>query len=294
LPCESKRTVARIMTLIAAFIWGTSFVVIRWGLLFISPMKFVFLRFLIAFIIFMLLSKFYFNARNFSKILFDRLILIAGIFNALGYIFQFIGQAYTYATNASLLVNLSSVFVAIIAHFLLGEKLTIFRASAIFLAFIGTLLLITELSSTTLFQRTFIGDLICLLSGLSWAFYIVLSKKIAYKEINEVLLLAVWFFYVVIFSAPFALLESSSNISFRALVAVLYTSIFCTAIAFLLWFKGLKILEAVTSSVYFLIEIVISAILEAIIFGLSFSIIKIIGAVLICVGIVLIDVSYHK
>ena len=282
------------MTLMAAFIWGTSFVVIRWGLLFISPMKFVFLRFLIAFITFILLSKFYFNERNLCKILFDRLILIAGIFNALGYIFQFLGQAYTYATNASLLVNLSGVFVAIIAHFLLNEKLTMFRAGAISLAFIGTIMLITELSPTTLFQRTFIGDLICLLSGLSWAFYIVLSKKVAYKKINEISLLAVWFFYVVTFSAPFALLEKTSNISFQAFIAVLYTSIFCTAIAFLLWFKGLKILEAVTSSVYFLIEIIISAIFEAIIFGLYFSTIKIVGAILICLGIILIDISYHK
>jgi len=289
-----NRTTARLMSLSAAFIWGTSFVVIRWGLLFLPALQFVFLRFLVAYLLMILILFWNGNIKGHLSILTSKPVIITAIFNAMGYIFQFIGQQYTSATNASLLINLSSVFVAVFAHIFLSEKLSIMGILGVISAFTGAGLLITKGSVAGIFTEHTIGDLICLLSGLSWAIYILESKKVSRKDINDLQLLSVWFLYLTLFSAPLSFLSGFKAINYEALLAVLYTSIFCTVIGFLLWYNGLKILEATTSSIYFMIEIIVSGVLEVAIFGVSLSPIEIVGGIIAIVGVIITDLSFSR
>lgn len=289
---KSNRIVGRALTLTAAGFWGTSFVIIRWGLIYLPAMEFLFLRFSLSFLIIFAVMFITSGLGEFKKAIFSREITLAGILNSLGYALQFMGQQYTKATNASLLINLSGVFVAIIAHYYLEEKLNQISVVGITIAFIGAFLLITKGELIDIFTHSFIGDLLCLLSGLSWALYIVKSKEIATRDFKDEQLLAIWFLHVTVFSFPFMLLQGYKPVTVSGWIAIAYTSIICTILAFQFWFKGLKILEATTSSIYFIIEVAISAVLESIIFGLSLNYPEIIGAISLILGVLLTDFSF--
>ena len=289
-----NRTIARVMAFLAAILWGTSFVIIRWGLLFVPALQFVLLRFLFASLIIIIILSKNGQLRGVLNVLTSKSVIIASIFNALGYIFQFLGQQYTRATNASLLINLSGVFVAVLAHFLLKEKLSTLGEIGVTAAFVGASLLITKGDIAGFFSLYFLGDFLCLLAGFFWAIYIVESKKITEKKFNDLQLLAAWFLYTTIFSAPLAIYQGIVFLTIEAILAILYTAVFCTVIAFLFWFGSLKGLEATTSSIYFIIEVIISAILEQIIFGLNLTFIEIFGACLAVIGVIITDISFSK
>lgn len=286
-----RRTVGRIYSISAATLWGTSFVVIRWGLQYVPAMQFVALRFFFAFLMAFIYTIYVGELKEFFSLFLTPYILFTSILNAGGYIFQFLGQQFTSATNASILINTSAIFAAILAHFYLNERINRVRALTISAALFGVFLLITGGRLESIFTKYFLGDLLCLVAGAIWGAYIVASKKVDVRG-NEAPLLATWFLYTSVISSPLALIQGISPLKLNAVLAIIYLSLFCSFIAFFLWFKGLKILEATTSSIYFLLEVVISAFLEEIVFGLEFGLIELIGALLTIVGVVLTDLSF--
>ncbi len=289
-----RRRFARGLILLSGVFWGTSFPVIRLGLIYFGSFIFLFLRFLIAVVLLVPLLYFW-GKRGFLELLRDRFVVFTGVLNALGYLFQFIGQNYTYASNAALFINTSPIFTAISAHYVLRERLTVKRILAIVLAFVGAFIIIVD-SYGRSFTLSVLGDFLCLLSGLSWGIYITYSKKIADRG-DQLMLVASWFVITAVFTFPFAVYDVFlGNYEFNLLSVsiIVYTSVVCTVLAFLSWFKGLSVLEASTSSVYFMVEILISMVLEYLMFGTVFTLFMLLGAGLVILGVYLTDRFYES
>lgn len=286
-----SRKLARIMVLTSAILWGTSFPVIRAGLMYISPILFLFLRFSVATII--LFSALFVKNTKFDFRKIDSLVVLAGILNALAYTFQFVGQKFTYATNAALMVNTSPIFTAIFAHFILEEKLTKPRAGAIVLTFLGASIVVLGSGQTLEFR--IIGDVLCLLAGVSWGLYMVEAKRIREKRhMDELGLLFIWFLFVTLISGVTLPMESPRiEVNTWSLFAIFHTAILCSVIPYILWYKALKSLEATSSANYFMLEIVISALIEAVFLGLILSASLVIGAALVITGVYLVDYFYR-
>jgi len=286
-----RRNIARAMIILSAVLWGTSFPVIRVGLMFMSPIVFLFLRFSLATLI--LFSILLIRGIRLSPRRMGGLVGLAGIMNAFAYALQFVGQKYTYATNAALMINTSPIFTAISAHFLIEERLTKERIGAIAITFIGAGMVI--LGSATTLKLRILGDLICLLAGAIWGIYVTEAKKIRESSFDELELLAIWFLYVAVLGGlvlPFEKIYFSMSII--AMFAVIYTAVMCTVLPFLLWYKALRILEASTSSNYFMLEIVVSAVVEMVFIGLLVTPTMIMGAIMIIIGVYLTDYFYTK
>lgn len=288
--CLSRRA-ARIKVITSATLWGSSFPIIRIGLIYISPVLFLFLRFSVAAVMLLLILSITNVKFRFHKI--DSLILLSGILNAAAYAFQFVGQKFTYATNAALMVNTSPIFTAIFAHFLLKEKLTKPRVGAIALTFFGVS--IVTLYSGQVLEFRIVGDVLCLLAGISWGLYMTLAKKIrGDNRFDELELLFIWFLFTAALGGivlPFEGLRITINV--WSLFAILYTAVMCSIIPYMLWYKALKSLEATSSANYFMLEIIISAIIEAMFLGLSFSVSLIVGAALVVAGVYFVDYFYR-
>ena len=288
------RVKARFLLVLTAILWGTSFPVIRYGLIYLPTFTFLTLRFSLATLILALWIIASRKGRALTAMLRDRFVIFTGVLNALGYAFQFIGQNYTYATNASLLINTSPIFTAITAHFILDEKMNKLRGGAILLAFIGSAIIIIESYGRAL---TFgaLGDFLCLLAGFFWGIYVTYSKKLAHEETDDVILLSSWFAITTILAVPFSIIEIATQpikIETIAIAVIFYVAIACTVVAFSLWFIALKIMEASTSSAYFILEILVSAILESIMFKTTITYTTITGAILVVTGVYLTDLFY--
>lgn len=262
------------------------------GLQYLDPIFFVFTRFTLSTLFLLLLIPLRGNFNSFIKMISDRFLIFVSMLNAIGYILQFIGQDYTYATNAALLINTSPVFTALTAHFVVKEKLTKSRLTAIFLSIFGVYYLITNGNMLIEPSPRVIGDLLCLLAGFSWGTYVTFSKKLTWDERDEISLLAVWFLYTALLSSPLLLFSRSSEINIVSVSVILYTVFICTITPFFLWYQALKTMGATSSSVYFLLEVIVSAIIETLFIQSIISTSLIIGGLLTALGVYLTDKLY--
>lgn len=285
-----SKSVGRTLTIAAAVLWGSSFPVIRFGLQYVDPFTFVTLRFLVASIIllsFVAVSKKEVK-RSFASYLKNKDLVLLGFINSLGFLLQFIGQEITTATKAAMLINTNVIFVAIISFFVLREKMTLKRASGIIIALVGITLIISNGDLAFIYSGTLIGDLIVFLASILWGFYIVMMKKFAVKQLKLLPFLSAMIFYTflfnLIFSIPF--LTAIPFDSIEAIFAILHTGIMCTAIAFMLWFKGLEQIEATSSSVYLLLEVLTAAFLAYLFLSESITWGLVVGGFLLFVGII--------
>jgi len=290
--------IGRILTITAAILWGTSFPVIRFGLQYVNPFSFVTARFLVASIILLVVifvkqKKVKFTI--FKQYFLNKHIAILGFINSLGFIFQFIGQTLTTATKAAMLINTNVIFVALISYFVLHEKMTIKRGIGIIIALLGIMLIISEGNVNFLYSGTIIGDAIVFSASILWAVYIIEMKKSAVENYDYLMFISAMIFYTflfnMIFSIPF--LSFTFVSSFEAIYAILHTGILCTAIAFLLWFKGLEYIDATSSSIYMLLEVLTAALISNVFLSEQITLGLVIGGFLLFMGII-IEENYDK
>lgn len=286
--------VAQSITLLAAFFWGTSFIVVEFGLELINPIWFAQFRFLIASLgalsVVVILKKHI--ERTF---LFSSWVWLLGLFNALGFLGQFIGQTMTNATKTALLINLNLVTVAILSTLLLGEYFSRMKGFAVLLSIFGFFLLTTNGELSQLQSGEFVGDMFALAGGFAWAFYIVTNKKVVLSpKIDVVTLTACVMLTTTVVMVPFTLIFGGINpgvfnIGVEGVWYIVYLGIFCNVIPFTLWTFGLRHLPTTTSTIILLTEVVVAAVLAMILLHEFLTIVGIFGGILIVLAIFLIS-----
>lgn len=284
---QEKRKKALILTVLAGVLWGTSFPAIQLGLNYVDPYTFVFLRFLLASIIMFLIVLVKKGHRlEFEK---NRVIFFLGIANGVAYLLQYIGMQSTSASKSSLLVNLSAIWVAILSSLILKEKLGTKRAMGIFFGILGVFLITTNLDFKTLGQGAIVGDLLVLLSGVVWAFFIVYNKKLV-SNIKDVIQPITWIIFLTLLPLIPSLYFSTSSplqLSIEAWLVIAYTAVFCWVIPYYLWSEALKSISAVSSTIILLTEVIVALAISPIILpNNSLTLISGMGAFAIIVAII--------
>ena len=286
---ENEKKEALLLTIIASSLWGTSFPAIKIGLQFMDAYSFVFLRFFFAALIMFAIVLFSKKITlNFNK----RLVFFLGLINGIAYILQYIGMSYTSASKASLLVNLTVVWVALLDPLVLKEKIGRTKIIGVILSFLGIVLVTTNLDFQSLRNGTMIGDIIVIASGILWAIFILYNKPLVNESKNLLMSLTWLLFFTIIPLIPLVpfTAEKFLTLPLDAWIAIFYTAIFCWNIPYYIWSKGLKKISPVTSSVILLNEIIVSIIISTILLGESLTTFTGIGAVLIAFAILLVSI----
>jgi drug/metabolite transporter (DMT)-like permease len=250
---------------------------------------FVFLRFLVASLIMLLVLLL---TKNFSfKFNKKRLILFLGVINGLAYLLQYIGMVSVNAAESSLLINLNAVWVALLSPIVLKDHLGGKKVVGVMVSFLGVVLMTTRLDFASLGQGAVFGDLLVIAAGAIWAIFTVYSKPLV-KDSKNLLQSMTWL--LVLTLLPLLLPASFSAGSFVTLpldawLAILYTAVICWVIPYYLWMKGLKHLSPVTSSVVLLTEIIAAVIIATLVLGEVLTVISGVGALFIIVAILLVS-----
>ncbi len=288
----STKAKAVFITILAGALWGTSFPIIKIGLQTIDPITFVFWRFLISALVLTLamaaLKKFSFKVAD------KRLIIFLGIANAAGYLLQYVSMPYTTAAKAALFINLSAMWVAILSPKLLGEKLTPKKVAGVLVGVLGLVFVSTNLDFSSLAQGQLTADALLIISGLTWALFMIYNKKLVMNSTAANFQSMTWVLIFTFLSiAPFAVFAGPGffALSLWAWGAILWTAIVCWVIPYYLWLEGLKHLSASTSTVLLLSEIVIAVLASIVILREPVTIFSSIGAMLIVVAIVLVSIK---
>jgi len=207
----------------------------------------------------------------------------------MGYLFQFLGLEYTTAAKTALLIDLNVIVVAILSWKIFGESFGLRKQLGVVLGAVGAALITTNGDLSGLAQGQLKGDLFAFVSGLIFALFIVIHKRLQMQrdrnviEMSSVVMLAT---AIVLF--PAALLLGGLNMRNISVVGwgwVAFTAIACTVIPYALWISALKAVTATIASVVGLLEIVAAMVLSTVLLGEGYSTATLLGAILVLLSI---------
>ncbi len=287
---SSNKAKAVFFTILAGALWGTSFPIIKVGLKTIDPFTFLFWRFLVSCVtlavVMLMLKKFQF------KIADKKLIILLGIANGAGYLLQYVGMPYTTAAKAALFINLSAMWVAILSPKLLGENISPKKVAGVLFGLVGIVFVSTNLDFSSLSQGQLAADALLIVSGVTWALFMVYNKKLVMNSTSATFQTMTWVLIFTFLSiAPFSVLSGPGffALSGWAWAAIVWTAIVCWVIPYYLWLEGLKHLSASTSTVLLLSEIVVAVVASVVILKEPITIFSSVGAFFIVIAIALVS-----
>lgn len=223
-----SRSGADLSMLLVAFIWGTTFVIVKSGLNDIEPFLFLGLRFLIAFLVLAVLAWPHMRRVNRSTWLTGSLL---GLFLFIGYTFQTIGLKYTTSSNAGFITGVSVVLVPMMDALLKRQMPALRTIITVMIAAVGLYLLSFQSGSFHLSK----GDGLVLVCAFGFAFHIILVDRLSHRH-NAVAITGIQILFVGLVCMTIGAVTESwpHHLTVNAARAILVTSVFATSLAFLL------------------------------------------------------------
>lgn len=267
-------------------IWAGTFVATKIVLEEISPAISALYRYCIASFILLVID--YRNSERIKGADYPLLIFLGATGVTLYYLLQHYGIKYTNATDAAILISLSPVFIGVISGVLLREKLKRITLIGLSLAFIGCILVITN--GTESYQDNearLWGDILILLTAVSWAFYSVYGKKLLkHYSIRTIVKYTTWIGTLLLI--PFCLPElnpaTNFSLSITGWLNLIYLGGLASVYGYLAWCRALTKLPAVTVGSYLYFRPLLTGIIAAMIVHENIGPSVIIGGFFIVLG----------
>ena len=260
---NSKKFLGAVFLSTSASIWGGMFVVVKIVVEYIPPIELVWLRYLIALFFltcFGLARKI--KWRIARKDLF--LVFLVGLIgNTISIVTQETGTWLSSAQLGAVITSATPTCLIIFAWLLLKERITLIKVVSIIMATAGVVMIV---GIHVTGAQSVLGVLSLVVAALTWAIMSVLIKKIPRKY--DPLQITIYTTLVAILClTPFVLRNFSvfHNIcftDFRIAFSLLYLGLISTAFAFVMWNKGLQLMNASSSGLFFLLQPIVGTLLS--------------------------------
>jgi len=274
--------------LIAAALWGGMYVVSKVVLDVVPPFTLLTLRLLLGVLalapFILRQGRIKFTGRQWA------LVLGVGLIGyGISLAFQFIGTKLSTAANGALVTSATPAFILLFAAWILKERITLQRLAALVLATIGVIIVIDP-RNARLSPEMFWGNISLVAAALTWALYSVLVRKVT-RGLAVLPVSLVTFLGGVTLTLPASFIELKfiglGDISFGAILGILYIGVISTALAMFLWNSAFARLEASVASLTFFAQPVVGVGLGALILGEQLTDTFLIGGIMIGLGLFL-------
>ena len=237
--------------MLVTFLWSTSFIIIKLGLVDIPPITYAGLRYGLAFLIFfpfILKKKYIGEIKQLSAPQWKQLLLLGLIFYTFTQGAQFVGLSLLPSVTVSLLLNFTPIIVAVAGIFLLNEKPS-------FRQWIGSILFIIGIVAyffpISLLENKGLGLAVMFFGVLANAGAALLGRDINKKK--NVSPLVITFISmgvgaIILIIVGFAL-NGLPELSLKNWLFLFWLAGINTAFAFTLWNLTLRSLTAMESSI---------------------------------------------
>lgn len=242
---------AILQALLVTFLWSTSWVLIKVGLVHIPALTFAGLRYSVAFLCllpFALSANSVSTFKQLSKSDWLHLILLGIIFYAVTQGAQFLALAYLPAVTTTLLLNLTTITVALMGIGLLAEYPNRFQWGGVCLNLIGIVIYFYPIDLPT---SQIIGVVIAIIGVLANAGSSILGRYVNRSaSISPLQVTAVSMGVgAVILLGSGAFIQGFPQLTLTHWAIIGWLAVINTAFAFTLWNRTLQILSAVESSI---------------------------------------------
>jgi len=279
--------------LLVTFLWSTSFIIIKWGLIEIPPITYAGLRYIIAFLCFIpfVAKRKYINEIKVLKpAQWKKLILLGFVFYTFTQGAQFLGLSLLPSVTVSLMLNFTPIIVAVMGIFMLSEKPLILQwfGSALFIVGI-----ITYFFPISLIGNQGVGLAIMFIGVLANAGAAVIGRDInRNKNISPLIVTFISMGVGAIILITIGLsMDGLPEISFKTWMFLIWLAAVNTAFAFTLWNVTLRSLTAMESSIINGTMLIQIAVLAWYFLDENISFQKGIGMVIAAIGAVLVQIK---
>jgi drug/metabolite transporter (DMT)-like permease len=247
----SRHTIGVLEGLFVAFLWSSSYVLIKLGLKSIPALTFAGLRYILAvgvLVPFVLRSSSFGALKALSLRDWFNLILLGIVWYALTPGSQYLGLKFLPAVTVSMLINFAPIVVALSGMVLLGESLTREQWGGIGLYLVGLVIYFLPASLGT---TKLVGLAIMIICVLSNAGSTVLGRYVNHDE--QIPSVVVTFVSMAV--GAIALLaggltyQGLPTLSINGWGLVVVLAVVNTALAYTLWNRALQVLTAVEASI---------------------------------------------
>lgn len=290
---NSQKLLGSILLSLSACIWGGMFVVVKFIVGDVGPLQLVWLRYLVAILALVFFSiikreKWHLNWHDL------RLVILVGIIgNVISIVAQETGTWLSSAQTGAVITSATPTFMVIFARIILKERLTKTKVVSVLMATIGVIMIVgIHLTGSNILW----GVLSLILAALTWALMSVLITLIkSYSSLQITIMSTV---VAIICLTPFVLANSNAlvRINFvepKIILGLLYLGIISTAGAFVMWNKGLTMVKASVSGLFFLLQPIVGTLLGWMLLGEGLTWGFLLGSILI-LGSVWVSIRFAK
>jgi drug/metabolite transporter (DMT)-like permease len=284
------------LMLTAVILWGINFSLIKIAFRELTPEGFNGVRLLLTAGIFLLIlaasgQGFRLESKDFWKLL---AIGLSG--NTLYQLLFIRGMSMTSASNTSLILSMSPIFVALLSALLRIEKIPWPAWAGIMVSFFGLYLVMTQQNGGIHFSaRSFKGDLFIFLGTILWASYTVFSKpfldKLSPLKFSAITVALGVFFYLPL-AAKGVLTIHWASVSWKAWASLFFSALFGLVFGYLVWYYSVKKVGNARTAVYGNMTPVFTIFFAVILLQEKIRVVQLVGAAVIFSGVYLTRSGY--
>ncbi|MCK3658411.1 hypothetical protein A4G18_06740 [Pasteurellaceae bacterium Pebbles2] len=268
-----------IFQLFAMLIWASSLIAGKFSYSSFDPALMVQLRLAIAAVF--CLPIFFKKYRKIPPHLIKNVWLSALFCFPVVFMLQFLGLSLTSASSAVTMLGTEPLIIVLIGWLFFKQGLKLLDVILGLVAFLGVALVM--LGSEEGGDISLLGCLLVILGGIVFAFGFYISKQVM-SEVKPVVFTNIMIVLGTLMCIPFTLLLTQSwqvNLNLEGVGGLLYLSIGCTWLAYILWNKGLKDTPANISSILLALEPVFGVILAIVLLDEKLEFITAVGVILV-------------
>jgi drug/metabolite transporter (DMT)-like permease len=303
---EPSFGVTDVLLFAMAMIWGINFVVVKYATHIFNPVAFTGLRVgtVAVFLVIFALSRRAPSVRVTgdtgptrltSRLRVSRsdvwpLLMLGVLGNGLYQLFFVHGVARTRAGNAALIVGAAPAFIALVARARGMERVKRMTLLGIGLSVLGVALVIVGSARPTRGEATLLGSVLVFFGVLSWTLYTILLQPYT-KRIDVISLSAITMVGgavpLLLASMPSIIATDWSAVGLGGWLALLYSSIISMGVAYMFWYRGLRVLGPTRTAVYSNLQPIIALLVAWAFLGEDPTIFQGVGAATIIAGVFL-------
>jgi len=239
------------LLLAMALIWGLNYTVVKFGVLTFAPLAFNGLRVALAAVALLVVAALTVRERWPSRADALRLLALGVLGNCVYQIFFIEGLARTRAGTAAIVLAASPAFIALIGRLRGSERIAPRGLAGIALAIGGVGLVMASGGSGG--EDTLLGGVLVLIGCLCWATFTVLLQPYTHR-VNGVHLSALTMVggaLPLLFAATPSLASTDwATVSAATWGAVAYSGIAALVVAYLIWYRGVRVLGPTRTAMY--------------------------------------------
>ncbi len=293
-----------IMLIGVAGIWGVSAPIIKYTLNYIPPITFLFIRFLFAALVLYFLvnwkkHNYYIKLRKKG---FLKIFLLGTLGSAISLGLVFYGIERTTSIEATIITSSSPLLTLLGGSYFLNEKITKRELLGVLITLAGFGLVIFKpilhLDPLEPSKDSITGNMLLVLSTISWAAYLLISKNIfnhdkTEKRFSPTLITFITFFAGAVVLMPFSLYEIVTyKIEYaKALPGIIYMTVFASIIAYNLYEHAIKKIDAGKASLIQYTTPLFTLPIALFFLGERFSKVYLMGGSLLILGIFISETS---